>query len=78
MKQAVIDRFEGDFAVCEDCSTGQVSIHLPKNRIPSQAKEGDCLNLFDDGVITIDQERTRVTRQRVLELMKRATQHPQK
>mgnify|MGYP003378211470 FL=1 len=71
MKQAVIDRFEGDVAVCEDCETGLVNLNLPEG-----AKEGDCLNLFADGVITVDTERTRVTRQRVLELMHRAFSDP--
>lgn len=59
MKQAVIDRFEGDVAVCEDCETGLVNLNLPRDRLPEGAKEGDCLNLFADGVITVDTERTR-------------------
>ena len=76
MKQAVIDRFEGDVAVCEDCETGLVNLNLPRDRLPEGAKEGDCLNLFADGVITVDTERTQVTRQRVLELMHRAFSDP--
>lgn len=33
MKQAVIDRFEGDVAVCEDCETGLVNLNLPRDQL---------------------------------------------
>lgn len=38
MKQAVIDRFEGDVAVCEDCETGLVNLNLPGIGFPRGPK----------------------------------------
>ena len=37
----VIDRFEGDFAVCEDANKNIVNIK--REIVPKEAKEGDIL-----------------------------------
>jgi hypothetical protein len=37
----IIDRFEGDFAVCEDDKRRMT--HVRRSEIPVQAAEGDCL-----------------------------------
>lgn len=41
----IIDRFEGDSAVCE--GGGKLFI-LPRILLPAEAKEGDCLKLSLD------------------------------
>ncbi|TCO77446.1 DUF3006 domain-containing protein [Marinisporobacter balticus] len=52
---AVIDRFEGSFAICQK-DDGEM-INIEKSRIPFYAKEGDVLSLSKDKVI-IDQDET--------------------
>lgn len=41
-KILVIDRFEEDFAVCEDRETGQM-INIKRKDLPSEINEGDVL-----------------------------------
>lgn len=41
-----IDRFEGDFAICE-CEDFKI-IKILKNKLPSNAHEGDILNMDGD------------------------------
>lgn len=53
--KVTIDRFEGNFAVCEKNDRSMVNIE--KNRIPPSAKEGDVLVIFND-VIEIDIDET--------------------
>lgn len=38
----VIDRLEGEYAVCEDSETLKIT-KLPKVFLPQNVKEGDCL-----------------------------------
>lgn len=44
----VIDRFEGQFVVCEDRQTGQM-INLQKSELPENIKEGDVLKYGENG-----------------------------
>ena len=41
-----IDRFEGEFAVCENRQTLEM-VDIPKNKIPQNAKEGQILKMID-------------------------------
>ena len=50
-----IDRFEGDFAICEDENLKIVKIDLKK--IKSRAKEGDILKFYNDFYI-VDFDKT--------------------
>ncbi|MCB2310621.1 DUF3006 domain-containing protein [Clostridium tagluense] len=61
--KVIIDRFEGSYAVCE--KENRAMINVPKDKIPSGAKEGDVLNITND-MITIDVEETE-KRQREIE-----------
>lgn len=70
MKIYIVDRIEETFAVCED--RNRALYNLPLADIPCPIKVGDCLNIFDDGTITVDNERTRVSRERVISLMNSA------
>ena len=54
MKKLIIDRFEGDFAVCEQ--EDKMFITIPKDKLPLEVKDGDCL-IDNNGVYTIDYER---------------------
>ncbi|MGG1727142.1 DUF3006 domain-containing protein, partial [Bacillus paranthracis] len=50
MKRGIIDRFEGELAVIE---VNNVTIDVPKSKLPSTAKEGDVL-IIEDDTYTID------------------------
>jgi hypothetical protein len=53
--RVVIDRFEGDFAVCE--KNEREMINIEKSKIPPAAKEGDILIIEQDN-ISIDKQAT--------------------
>lgn len=53
--KAVIDRFEGEYAVCE--KDDRTMIKLKKSEIPFSAKEGDVL-IIEVGNIILDKEET--------------------
>lgn len=55
----VIDRIEGDIAVCEAAEGRR---EIPLAELPAEAREGDCLVLVD-GVWQIDREETLRRRQ---------------
>lgn len=61
----VIDRFEGDFAVCED-EEGKM-VNMDRKTLPIEAKEGDVI-IFDCNVVSIDKEETTKRRKRINEL----------
>lgn len=65
--KVIIDRFEGDFAVCEREDRSMIDIEISK--IPSKAKEGDVLDISDD-IITIDLEETERRKRKIEELTK--------
>ena len=51
----IIDRFEGNYAMCEDNGTPVV---LPRASLPSSAAEGDVLIPMKDGGFAVDVART--------------------
>lgn len=53
--KAVIDRFEGEFAVCET-EDGKM-INVGKARLPRNVHEGDVLSITDTG-ISVDKSAT--------------------
>ena len=65
--KVIIDRFEGEFAVCEKEDRKIIDIEISK--LPSNAKEGDVLNISND-TITIDVEETEKRRRKIEELTK--------
>lgn len=54
METLIIDRFEGDLAVCEreDCSM----VAIEKSRLPKGMRPGNILKIEDDGTIRLDAE----------------------
>lgn len=69
MKQLIIDRFEGVYAICEDKEEKHFAI--PSSDLPEGAKEGCVLVLSDDGELTLDLEETQRRRQRLAEKLHR-------
>lgn len=51
-----IDRFEGDFAICENKSTGEM-VNIKKSLLPESSKEGDILKI-ENGVYILDKVAT--------------------
>lgn len=49
--KVIIDRFEGDFAVCE--KENRQMINIEKSILPDLVKEGDVLSIKNE-IITID------------------------
>lgn len=64
--RVVIDRFEGNFAVCE--KDNREMINIEKDKIPSNAKEGDVL-IIDGNSIKIDKRETEKRKKEVEQLL---------
>jgi hypothetical protein len=64
--KVTIDRFEGDFAVCEKAE--RTMINVRKDSLPHEAKEGDILTIDGDH-ITIDIEGTAQRKKSIEKLM---------
>ncbi|HZJ78765.1 MAG TPA: DUF3006 domain-containing protein [Clostridia bacterium] len=62
----IIDRFEGDIAVCEqeDCSM----INIRKSQLPNNAKVGNILYLDENGKIVIDVEEELKRKQQIIRM----------
>jgi hypothetical protein len=65
--KVVIDRFEGDYAVCE--KENREMIDIKKDILPKEAKENDVLNIEGDKII-IDIEETKKRKKDIEELTK--------
>lgn len=52
-----LDRFEGNYAVCENRNTGEI-INIEKSLIDNTCKEGDIIK-FENGKYVLDNEATR-------------------
>ena len=66
---AVIDRFEGDFALCQFLADGEMRRYA-RSALPSNAKEGDVLRI-DGNSFAIDRQRTKKRRTEMQEKMDR-------
>ncbi len=64
--RVVVDRFEGDYAVCE--KEDRTMINVERKKLPSGVKEGDVL-LIERDYITIDIGHTDTRRNEVEKLM---------
>ena len=62
-----LDRYEGDYAVCENRTTGEM-FDIPRLKITPYAKEGDILKL-ENNTYTIDLDETRKITQHIEDLM---------
>jgi hypothetical protein len=55
--KVIIDRFEGDFAVCE--KSDRTMLNIKKDRLPAGVKEGDTLAIEGDNLQVDHSRRTR-------------------
>lgn len=58
-----IDRFEGNFAICENKSTNEI-VNIDKSLLPDNCKEGDILK-FENGVYVIDKNKSKSEQQEI-------------
>jgi Protein of unknown function (DUF3006). len=65
--KVIIDRFEGDFAVCE--KENREMMDIKRNTLPKEAKEGDVLNI-EGNTITVDAVETE-KRKKLIEALTR-------
>ena len=65
--KVIIDRFEGNYAVCEKENREMINIH--KSKIPVAAKESDVLSI-DKDIITIDIAETAARKKQIERIMK--------
>ena len=63
--KVTIDRFEGEFAVCE--KENRQMIDIEKSKLPEMCKEGDILNIIND-IITIDFDATKKRKKEIEKL----------
>ena len=69
MRTLIIDRFEGNFAICEESTQGkkkEKDVHfygIERAELPTDAKEGDVLHISDEGEISVDAVQTRTRRE---------------
>ena len=52
-----IDRFEGNYAVCENLKTNDFC-NIPKNKLPKNCKVGSIIK-FDKNTYTLDEKSTK-------------------
>ncbi|MEG1448076.1 MAG: DUF3006 domain-containing protein [Oscillospiraceae bacterium] len=64
--QLIIDRFEGELAICED--ENKKHHEIKRDTLPSYAKEGDVL-VVEDGKYIIDTNKTAENRNRNFNLL---------
>ena len=70
MKQLIIDRFEGKYAICED--KDQKYFAIEAQELPQGAKAGCVLQITDEGELVLDEEETQRRRQRILDKQRKA------
>ncbi len=64
--KVIVDRFEGEYAVCEKENLDMINIEIKK--IPKGVEEGDVLIIEEDS-IRIDKDETKNRRNRIRKLM---------
>ena len=63
MKQLIIDRFEGKFAICEDKEQKYFAIEVEE--LPQGAAEGSVLEITNEGELQLNQDETQARRERI-------------
>lgn len=67
-EELVIDRFEGDIAICEDRKTGKIK-EIKKDNLPENIQEGSVLK-YQNGKYIKDEEKHREIEERIEKKMK--------
>lgn len=55
----VIDRFESNFAICENHETGEM-LNIEKQKLPDNISEGDVIKIIDNEYIIDEQARKEI------------------
>ena len=56
MRHLTVDRIDGIYAICEDKERRMFAI--PKAELPGSLREGDKLDIDDEGIITVNGKAT--------------------
>lgn len=64
--KVIIDRFEGEYAICEKEDRKMISIK--KSKLPDEAKEGDVIVIRNENIV-IDSSTTQDRKHRLQKLM---------
>lgn len=64
--KAIIDRFEGKYAICESEDGNMFNLH--RSKLPAHAAEGDVI-LIDENKVTIDANASKERRAYIEKLM---------
>ncbi len=66
-RTVMIDRFEGTFAICEGEGHGkEIKLYaIEITELPKGAKEGDVLEISDDGTLSINEKATQLRRSKI-------------
>lgn len=66
MKILSVDRFDGPFAICEDDCGNMFAIDIAE--LPNDTKSGDILVISDAGEIVVDQNKTKMRKDKINKL----------
>lgn len=66
MMRVIVDRFEGDYAVCE--KEDRTMLRIKRHRLPEGTAEGDVL-VVDQDRISVDAEETKARRMKIQKMM---------
>lgn len=77
MRTLIIDRFEGEYAICEEQMEGKQKkkkskeLHffgIAREELPEGAGEGSVLVIRNDGTLALDEAATKARREKILAL----------
>jgi len=63
--RVIIDRFEGEYAVCE--TESRQVINIERSKLPERVQEGDVL-IIEGEVTKLDERETELRRQKIAKL----------
>ncbi len=72
MMSLCIDRFEGEYAICED--ENRRTFRIPRTLLSPQSREGDVLLQTKEGY-QVDREQTKCRREQAAKLQRRLFGH---
>lgn len=70
MRQLIIDRYEGKYAICEDAEQKYYAIETAE--LPEGCSEGCVLEISDEGELSLNAAETQARRNRISAKQRRA------
>ncbi len=64
MRKLIVDRYEGQYTVCEDGE--QKLFAIETSDMPAEAIPGTVIAISDDGDISVDAEETKQRKERII------------